>query len=356
VLVCADMAKGLSCTAARLFFWLAAIAIPSFAASGAGCTVLPAQPVGAQPVGLKPEPVAELLATARKAKSSSFAVFKDGKYVAGFGETTVVPVYSVTKAVVSLAAGRLFTSGQWKSVDAPVGSLLQEFAADPKGAITLRQLMSHTSGIRDARNEQGRVLKEWNTAPDWVAAALARPMSGDAPGAVFKYNNQGPALVAAAVERAAGIRLDRFLRREIFDPLCIGKTSWDTDKAGHAAGYTGLSISAFDLAKLGQLVLTRGLWGSRRVLSEEWIRQSALEVSQGVAKNAGLLWFMQMEQPRFPLPVMVYHDGDGGQYLAIFPNHGIVVARTTGSGDSPPEQVMGDFYRLAADLLIKRQR
>lgn len=318
--------------------------------------MLPRQPVGAEAAGLKPEPVAELLAAARKAESAGFAVFKDGKYVAGFGETRAVPIYSVTKAVVSLAAGRLFTNGQWKSVDVPIGSLLNEFAADPKGAVTLRQLMSHTSGIRDARNEQGRVLKEWNTAPDWVAAALARPMSGDAPGTAFKYNNQGPALVAAAVERAAGMRLDRFLRRDVFDELCVGKTSWDTDKAGHAAGYTGLSISAFDLAKLGQLVLNRGMWGSQRILSEEWVRQSALEVSQSVAKNVGLLWFMQMEQPRFPLPVMVYHDGDGGQYLAIFPNHGIVVARTIGRGESSDEQAMRNFYQLAAELLIKRQR
>ncbi len=306
--------------------------------------------------GLKPEPVAELLAAARKAESASFAVFKNGKYVAGFGETKAVPIYSVTKAVVSLAAGRLFTSGQWKNVDVPIGSLLKELADDPKGAVTLRQLMSHTSGIRDARDEQGRVLKEWNTATDWVAAALARPMSGDAPGTAFKYNNQGPVLVAAAVERAAGMRLDRFLRRDIFDPLCGSKTSWETDKAGHAAGYTGLSISAFDLAKLGQLVLNRGMWGSQRILSEEWVSQSALEVSQSVAKNVGLLWFVEMEQPRFPLPLMVYHDGDGGQYLAIFPNHGIVVARTIGRGDSSDEEVMRNFYRLAADLLIKRQQ
>ncbi len=36
--------------------------------------------------------------------------------------------------------------------------------------------MSHTSGIRDARDEKGLVLKEWNAAKDWLEAAKGRPM------------------------------------------------------------------------------------------------------------------------------------------------------------------------------------
>ena len=328
---------------------------PSQAAPlGSGCEVVPSALASPESVGLKPGPVAALVQAARDADSNGFAVLKDGKLIAGFGEKRPVMSYSVTKAIVGMAAGRLFTEGKWTQLDAPLGTLLPEFAGDPKGEVTLRQLMSHTSGIRDARDAAGHVLKAWNEEKDWIQAARRQPMQ-EPPGTVFRYNNQGPALVAAAVERASGARLDRFLERTLFEPLCIGGTRWNTDSAGHAAGYTGLSISALNLAKLGQLILNCGQWGSTQVLSEDWVRQSALTSSQPVAKGVGLFWFLDWE-PKFPLPVVVYHSGDGGQYLMIFPNHGIVVARLRNSGYASGKQAMGNLGQLIANHLIKEQR
>lgn len=133
------------------------------------------------------------------------------------------------------------------------------------------------------------------------------------------------------------MRLDKFAERELFAPLCIDDYRWITDRAGHAAGYMGLSLSATSLAKLGQLVLNRGMWNGTRVLSEEWIRMSAFEPSQTVRKSVGLLWFMALQPERFPLPVLIKHDGDGGQELSLFPNHGIVGVRLRGSlGETKP--------------------
>lgn len=335
---------------------LSLISAVAAASTPEACAVLPGAQVAPTSIGMKPAPVAALIQAAKDSGSTGFAVLKEGKFIAGFGEDKPIPIYSITKPVTGMAAGRLFTEGKWNDLDAAIGSLLPRFAGDPKGAITLRQLMSHTSGIRDARDASNRVLKEWNEAKDWVEASLQQPIE-DPAGTVFRYNNQGPALVAAAVEHATGERLDRFVKRTIFEPLCIGgNTKWFTNRAGNqAAGYTGLSISALDLAKLGQLVLNRGLWGSTRVLSEEWIRNSALASSQDVAKGVGLLWFLDWE-PKFPLPVVTYHTGDGGQHLLIFPNHGIVVARLRNSGNASDKQAMMNLGQLAANHLIKEQR
>ena len=302
-------------------------------------------------VGLKPESVAAFVDGARRAGSDGFAIIRNNRYVAGFGEDRVQFIYSVTKAVTGLAAGRLFTEGKWTDIDVPIRKFLPELAQDPKGAVTLRQLMSHTSGIRDARDENGHTLKSWNMAKDWLAAAIERPMES-APGTVYQYNNQGPALVALAIERTTGERLDRFVGRTIFRPLCIDKYKWMTDRAGHAAGYTGLSISAMDLAKLGGLVIDKGSWQGTRVLSEDWIRQSAFTASQAVNRRMGLFWFIQLE-PRFPLPLVIFHSGDGGQCLIILPNHGIVVAMLRSNIESSPGRDVGDFRQLAFDYLVK---
>lgn len=203
--------------------------------------------------------------------------------MAAFNEQQPYSIYTVTKRMVSVAVSRLFPEGKWASIELPIGQLLPAFAADPKGAVTRRQLMSHASGIRDARNaNNNRVLKQWNEARDWVEAARLQAVQ-DPPGTVFKYNNPGPAIVAAAVEHAIGERLDRFLRRTELDSLCIREnTSWFADAAGHAVGYTGLSISAFDPGKIGQLILNTGQWGANRILSEESVRKSAYTSSQTV--------------------------------------------------------------------------
>ncbi len=333
---------------------LPVVAVLLPAALFARCDVLPPKLVSPESAGLKPAPVAELVAAVRASGTTSFAVLKDGKLIAAFNEHQPLNVYSISKAVTSLAAGRLFTTGRWTSIDAPLSTLLPGFDTDPKGAITLRQLMSHTSGIRDARDSAGHVTREWNTARDRLALARTLPIATP-PGAAFKYNNQGPFLVAAAVEHAAAERLHPFLLRTLFEPMCIAKSSWLTDRTGRAAGYAGLTISAFDLAKLGQLLLNRGLWGSQRLLSEEWIRLSALSSSQTVNKNVGLLWFLHWNED-LPLPLIVHHSGDGGQYLYVFPNHNIVVARLRDSGDATPAQSMNDLPERIVDTLIRRQR
>ena len=277
------------------------IAIAHAAPPPGACAVLPATITKPESIGLKPAPIAALVQAAKAAGTSGFAVLKDGKLIAAFNEQQPYSIYSVTKPMVSVAVSRLFTEGKWTNIDLPIGQLLPPFTADPKGAVTLRQLMSHTSGIRDARDANNRVLKQWNEARDWVEAARLQPAQ-DPPGTVFKYNNLGPALVAAAVEHATGERLDRFLRRTVFDPLCIKEnTTWFTDPAGHAAGYTGLSISAFDLAKIGQLILNTGQWGANRILSEESVRNSAYTSSQTVNKKVGLFLFMTgTPRSRFP--------------------------------------------------------
>jgi CubicO group peptidase (beta-lactamase class C family) len=300
-------------------------------------------------VGLSPAGVEQFVAAARQAKSDGLAIFKNGRYVAGFGENKRRELRSVTKAVVGMAAGRLFTEGKFASLDDPLRKYVPALADDPKGAVTLRQLMSHTSGIRDARDASGRVLKSWNDSRDFVAAARALPME-NTPGAEYKYNNQGPVWIAEAIERATGERLDKFIARTIFAPLCIKEYDWWRDKTGRPAGYTGLSLSAYDLAKLGQLLLNRGDWNGQRILSEDWVRQSAHVPSQSLNPRIGLFWFLTMQQ-QFPISTLTHHNGDGYQYLFFFPNHGVVVARVASREDEPEYPIL----RLAVEQLIEKR-
>lgn len=64
--------------------------------------------------------------------------------------------------------------------------------------------------------------------------------------------------------------LELLLQREVFVPLGFHVNAWSRDVNGHTVGGTGLYLRTEDMAKIGWLYLNRGMWGDRRIFSEEW--------------------------------------------------------------------------------------
>ena len=195
-----------------------------------------------------------------------------------------IEAMSATKSIVNLAVGRLIDSGKIKSLEQPVCDFYPEWRQGRKQKITIRHLLSNTSGLYQDPNEN--VYQ----SPDCIRLALAAEMS-DEPGAKFSYNNKAVNLLAGIIEKASGKRMDHFFGEEIFAPLGITDFGWDHDKAGNPYGMAGLQIKAIDLAKLGQLVLDEGDWRGQRILSRDWI-QTSTRPSQTMEPTYGLLWWL----------------------------------------------------------------
>ena len=94
------------------------------------------------------------------------------------------------------------------------------------------------------------------------------------------------------------MKLDFFLRQNLFQLLDIDNMNWIKDRAGNPYGMAGLEIKALDFAKLGQLMLNGGTWNGKRVISESWIRQS-LAPAQPYNSVSGLLWWLYPEWTKF---------------------------------------------------------
>ena len=92
------------------------------------------------------------------------------------------------------------------------------------------------------------------------------------------------------VQKASGQRLDRYLEERLLRPLGIGAHSWVYDAAGNPYAAGGLSLLPRDFVKIGQLVLDRGRWGGRQLVSVDWI-ETSLAQGQPFEPRAGLLWF-----------------------------------------------------------------
>ncbi len=257
----------------------------------------PALPVSTpEKEGLDPTALERLVTRARETKSDALVVLRNGKLV---GEWYFdqprgrIETMSMTKSVVSMAIGRLVTTGRIASLDLPLHTWFPELKQGRKERMTLRHVLTQTSGIQTEKMTQSIYA-----SPDFVQLALAAELT-DAPGEKFTYNNKAMNLLSEVVRRASGQPLDAFAAKELFAPLGIKDFQWSKDRAGQPHGMSGLQLSPLDVAKLGQLMLDEGRAGRQQVLSAEWVRESAKPAAN--MQGYGLTWWLDRRVTKFVL-------------------------------------------------------
>ncbi len=199
--------------------------------------------------------VAEWLASTG-APSASIAIVRDDRlaYAQAYGDArlnpkvpstgaTSYPIDSVSKEFTATAVLLLAEQGKL-SLDDPMAKWFPELRA--AAAVTLRQLLTHTSGIRDYWPQD--FLTPEMTRPTTPAAIIdewaQRPLDFE-PGTDWQYSNTGYVLAGAVVEKVSGETLFKFLGRYVFGPLHMTQVSEYSPTgtatratAGDAAGYT----------------------------------------------------------------------------------------------------------------------
>ena len=227
---------------------------------------------------------------AQQTHTSSMVVLRDGKVVAEYYASGTDPgpieLMSATKSVVALGAGLLMRDGKVPSLDVPVHQFYPEWKQGRKELITLRMLLSHTSGLQDEQTTE-RIY----AAPDFVQFALAADLAAE-PGERVFYSNKATNLLPSLIGRAAGVPAKRYFDEQLFAPLGIGAVAWDTDTVGNLQGMAGLKLSARDAAKIGQLIVQEGRWNEQQVVPADYILEM-LNPSDSKAEEFGLLWFRQ---------------------------------------------------------------
>ena len=139
-------------------------------------------------------------------------------------QNTLFNVFSVTKAFLACAVHLLIAKGSIKSLEDKVSDYWPEFASNGKEDITVRQLVSHESGLAGAMPTDGgfNSMLDWEKMLDFVAEQK--------PGNVgsFEYHAISYAwTVGGLIEKAAGMKLKSFIQKEILEPsdisdVCIG--------------------------------------------------------------------------------------------------------------------------------------
>ena len=180
----------------------------------------------------------------------SLAVVKNGKVIKaqGYGwanvdqKTPVTPrtvfqLQSITKTFTATAIMMLVEEGK-VGLDDKIEKYLGTLPAAWSN-VTVRHLLTHTSGIKDFINEPTVDLKK-DITPEEVVQSLANLPLNFATGEKYSYSNTGYHLLGMIIHKITGKVWGEFLRERIFEPLKMADTrvitKWD-DVPNHAAGY-----------------------------------------------------------------------------------------------------------------------
>ena len=208
---------------------------------------------------------------------------------------TIYDLASLTKVVATTTAIMILYDEGKLRLDDPVWRYIPSFAGGTKNNITIRQLLTHRSGLPAGRDIWRIADSPWEAREAVIASAL---MEGCPPGACYEYSDLGPDILGFVVEAVTGERLDQFLERRVFDPLGMTDTYFKPPESllnriaptavtsargyplrgevhddnaaalGGVAGHAGLFSTASDLSIFAQMLLNGGTYGGVRIASD----------------------------------------------------------------------------------------
>jgi len=259
------------------------------------------------------------------------------RYAPGYGPATPMLSWSMAKSVLATLVGLAAEQGRF-DLRAPAPVPEWRGPDDPRGAITMDQLLRQSSGLAfdetyGAVNDVSRMLF---TRGDTGRFAAAFPLA-HAPDTFWAYSSGTSNILARILRDAFGrdlAALVRFARDALFAPAQLHTAFIEPDASGSFIGSSFAFMSARDWARFGQLHLQHGSWQGARVLPEAWV-DYVTTPTPAARGRYGAHWWLNAGDPddptqrRWPsLPREIYAAcGHGGQYVVVDPTADLVVVR-----------------------------
>lgn len=186
---------------------------------------------------------------------------------------TPAPIASCSKWLTAALVMIYVDEGKIK-LDDPVSKYIPLFDKYMKGYITIRNCLTHTTGIE---GEEAGVLKlvqksKFSSLEEEVNYFAAKRLIVDNPGTNFSYNRVGHNIAGRVLEIVSKKTFDRIAQEKLFKPLAMKASSFYNDN-GAINPSGGAVSSAFDYINFLQMILNKGVFNGKRVLSENSIAE-----------------------------------------------------------------------------------
>jgi CubicO group peptidase (beta-lactamase class C family) len=278
------------------------------------------------------EPYPQVLGETKERGGPAGMIVRHGYIAAEWGDVNRVDMsFSLAKSYLSTLAGLAFDAGLLKIGD-PVWKTVRDggFDSPHNSKITWGMLLNQTSewegviwgkpDLADRREGYGRPLSE--------------------PGTLWEYNDVRVNRLALALLRVWKRPLPEILRERVMDPIGAsdtwlwhgyqnsyvvldGRAVQSVSGGSHWGG--GLWASTRDHARFGYLFLRGGKWGTKQIVSTQWIRLATTPTR--VASHYGYLWWLNTKRKLLPAaPASNFFAlGSGGNVIWVDPDHDLLV-------------------------------
>jgi CubicO group peptidase (beta-lactamase class C family) len=262
--------------------------------------------------------------------------------------STTLRSWSMAKSMLHACVGMLVDEGALE-LDAPAPVAAWADPADPRHAITLRDLLTMRPGLEwsevyltDVPSDVVAMLfgRDLDAQPDVAAFAAAKPLVAE-PGSSFNYSSGTSNIVSAMVRDVVGPGSDyeAWLRRRLFDPLGMASATPRFDEAGTWIASSYCFCTARDFASFGQLYLDDGACGGTRLLPSAWVAMARTETGRDGEGRAHTAHWWRFRDERWDA---FSAQGYEGQYIVVVPSLDLVVVRlgqTTAERDTVEEEL-----------------
>ncbi len=316
---------------------------------------------------------------------SSVVIIRRGHLVAewyenGAGPETRFNIHSCTKSLTGTAFGIVLDDVRSGRIPGDVDLDSPAYAYIPAGhpltdpgkeRITLRHLLSMSSGIP---GESVGVFGV-HTSPDvdpFAAAlgfhpVLARDSEAEVwvsqlaaePGSHWDYSDPAFAHLSLAFQGIAGQELAQFMDERVFGPIGIESLTWDSmgledGSAGvHTMPYSGIHISAREMARIGYLMLRGGRWAGRSLVPQWWIELST-RTSQASNPRYGLTWWVNTQGTLWPdaSPDAFSALGYNCNLCTVIPSLDLVIVRLGAGPTDSTENIAPPFIAAIVEAAM----
>lgn len=272
-----------------------------------------------------------------ESETTVFLVVKDGAlvhewYAEGVDPEALHTSFSVSKSILSTTLGMAIEEGYISSLDDPVTDYVPELLErDPQfGAITLRDLVTMTSGLRYVkdRNFYGDAPNTYYST-DLRQSGIAKTHIVEPPGQNWLYNNYNPLLLGVVLERATGMTVSQYVSESWWGAMgAEADASWSTDSFYNRFEKleSGFNARPIDFARFGLMFANEGVVDGEQVVPRAWVEEATARTNVSLGDAAwldqryGYFWWV-LPDGRF------YAQGNLGQYVLVSPDDDVVIVR-----------------------------
>lgn len=236
-------------------------------------------------------------------------------------------VASVNKALTGTLAG-IAIDKYGKSVNDKISEYLPDYAAfftdTAKNRVTIENCLTMTMGFKWDEWGANDLSLLWQS-DDFTEFLLSRENMGV--NSEWRYCSAGPNLLLHCIENMAGSPVRNWANENYYRKLGITDYKWDAQPGGLPEGAARMFMRPRDMLKTGVTYLNNGIWNGEQVIPAWWV-QECFEVKEVTTSGdySYYFWLRNLNGMDF-----LSADGDGGNYINIFPDLDMVIVITQGN-------------------------